>query len=689
MELYYSFSAFINAILSFLLGFFVLSRNIKGRVNQTFALFSFSIGIWSLFYIMWPLSEDKESALIWFRLLHIGSIFISITFLHFVTAWLGTTKKNRLIIIIGYIISFYFLLNIFSNNFIKDVEQKFSFEYWGVPGYLYHIYLLFFFLYLFYSVFILIKHYRISKGLKRKQIGIITTGTLIAYVGGSTNYFLWYDINIPPYGNIFVSFFVVLTAYAIVRHRFMGMKMVVSRIFNYILLAVFSLLYYCLISFFATFYLGGIYSSKSLMFGFFVAIVFAFIFVKLLAYGQKVSDKIFYKGNNPIKEVDNLILKLGHAEKTSDFFNIISRELFSFLDSEKIGLMISDHNIYCSINYRFKKSIEERIFINNELFEIIEGSNLKNKIIIKNEITGDNKLLNYLEFLNIEILSPLYYEKNIIGYLVFSNKISNEPYTKEEIEYIELMSFKIANILFNVLRIKRLKRKIKKYKNLHASFSNITKDQILTPLTIINNFLKTGSGSKSHEDQQQIISSCLRRNEKIKKVIDNFTVASEIEAGILNFDFKPTDVLSLFNEIVSDEKYKDRIILKQENIDIKNSPFINTNRAYIKKVIVNILENALLYGEGKKVEVVIKKKNNKLIFSIIDYGIGSLEEDRGHIFNKFYRGKEAKRINKNGLGLGLYVAKKIIEKHEGGEILFRSKEGGKGSIFEIYLVVVE
>jgi len=92
---------------------------------------------------------------------------------------------------------------------------KFSMEYWAEPGILYHLYLIMFFGFFLYASYLMIKQFKIEIGFKKSQMKFVLAGMILSFLGGSTNYFLFYDINFPPYGNILASSFVIFAAYGV------------------------------------------------------------------------------------------------------------------------------------------------------------------------------------------------------------------------------------------------------------------------------------------------------------------------------------------------------------------------------------------------------------------------------------------------------------------------------------------
>ncbi len=109
-----------------------------------------------------------------------------------------------------------------------------------------------------------------------------------------------------------------------------------------------------------------------------------------------------------------------------------------------------------------------------------------------------------------------------------------------------------------------------------------------------------------------------------------------------------------------------------------------TDPEKIKMVVENLISNAIKYTtSGGKIEIKLMKKNQNLIFEIKDNGVGIPEEQIDQVFSKFFRSDNAVRYQTEGTGLGLYIAKNIVEQ-SGGNIWFQSIEN-IGSLFSFSL----
>jgi signal transduction histidine kinase len=111
---------------------------------------------------------------------------------------------------------------------------------------------------------------------------------------------------------------------------------------------------------------------------------------------------------------------------------------------------------------------------------------------------------------------------------------------------------------------------------------------------------------------------------------------------------------------------------------------IVADKLRVSQVIGNILDNAIRFSpQGRQVNVELKEENNEYVISITDQGIGVRPEYMDHIFERFYRVRNTASRQYSGIGLGLFVARAIVEAH-GGHIWVSSNQG-LGSTFSFTL----
>jgi signal transduction histidine kinase len=234
MQYFLSIDSLLTGITALFFGFIVLIKNRKNVINQTGFLLTLATAFWAFGYWRWlAIYDDKDLALFWVRILSVGSTLIPVFYFHWIVSLLELNKQKKPLIIACYVIAAFFLLFSFSPLFVRDVEPTGPFSFWPKAGPLYSIYLfLIYFGAVIYAIYLLISQYKHSVGIKRQQIKYVLLGSILGFGGGATNFFLWYDINILPVGNVLVIFYPIIFSYSIIRHHLMNIRVIATEIFT-------------------------------------------------------------------------------------------------------------------------------------------------------------------------------------------------------------------------------------------------------------------------------------------------------------------------------------------------------------------------------------------------------------------------------------------------------------------------
>jgi len=233
-------------------------------------------------------------------------------------------------------------------------------------------------------------------------------------------------------------------------------------------------------------------------------------------------------------------------------------------------------------------------------------------------------------------------------------------------------------ILHNITREKLVER-------MKTEFVSLAAHQLRTPLSAIKWTLKMfleGDLGKMTKEQKEFLDGTYKSNEKMIVLINDLLNVTRIEEGRYLYGLTLTDVEDLINSIVDSHKGK----AKERNLILgfrkpeKKLPKVMLDVEKMNIAITNLLNNAVRYTpSGGKVLISLKQTKKGIEFSIKDTGAGIPENQQKRVFTKFFRGANAIRMETEGTGLGLFIAKNIIEAHK-GKIWFESKEG-KGTTF--------
>lgn len=217
-----------------------------------------------------------------------------------------------------------------------------------------------------------------------------------------------------------------------------------------------------------------------------------------------------------------------------------------------------------------------------------------------------------------------------------------------------------------------------------AEFITIASHQLRTPPATIKWYLSAvlaGDYGKLSPEVSPVIEKAAITNNHLISLIEDMLNVSRIERGKMEFLFEPTDT----NELAQ-FAYEQLIPMAQNkklkftyNAPKKALPKILADKEKLRQVMNNLIDNAIKYTRQGGITVSLQKLGGDIKFQVEDTGKGISAQEKEEIFLKYSRGKESVK-HSAGLGLGLYVAKSIIDQHK-GKIWAESEGEGKGSRF--------
>jgi len=269
----------------------------------------------------------------------------------------------------------------------------------------------------------------------------------------------------------------------------------------------------------------------------------------------------------------------------------------------------------------------------------------------------------------------------IFGYFLIRS-VYQEVRSREEIE-------RLAGDL------EKANEELKKLDAAKSEFISLAGHQLRAPLTAIKGYssmIIEGSFGVIEKTASEALSRIFASADQLVKITSDLLDLSRIESGRFRYDFVAVD----FGEMTERAVKEFEATAKERGLELKleresGASFkISADSAKIYEAIVNLIDNALKYSKpGGTVLVFLKmagsqhgKKN--LVYSVKDSGIGIKTEDLPKLFTKFARTDESKKVRPDGMGLGLYFVKKIVEDH-GGRVWAESEGAGKGSVFYVEL----
>lgn len=680
--IFYPISALINAITSTIVCIIALIRNPRSRLNRSFCYFAASVAFWSYFYFLWQISRDPTAALLWCRILMAGAIFIPSTFLHFSVTLIKQREKYLKAIKSCYIISTLFLILDFTPFFIKDVRPRLFFPYWPTAGISYLPFLLVFFGLTLYAHILMFKQYQKLNGFERNQIKYVFIGTAIGFLGGSTNYPLWFDVPVLPVGNVLVAVYVFLVAFAIIKYRLMDIDLAWRYGLSYCIYALVSIAIFIPLIFLLKDSLLGL-----ILLGFFGFLVAPFIYSKLTKYLQPaiLGTKYSYWDNlkdfwDKQREVYTSSQLFDVLEEIPAVMGIKSYSFFMFDRSRNVFVPLA----YAGLDGVFDPSqaqVLNTIYSDDSLPVYLAK---ERRIIIRDDLTSrtdtaHQPLIDQMNSIMAQLSVPLFVTGKLTAILNLGPRQNQEMYHEQDME-----------------RLREITRIAEKHLS-HISFfessiffSGSVAHDIRKPFRqgIINNFLNDIAKEPLSVAQKQALDNLKHLLGNIYSMSEDMVSAFKNLELFLKTGFKPQKID--YAKLINEESKPFEILAGQKGITLeislpKKELFLQADPLSVKRILNELLSNAFKYTDKGciKIKVSQYQENNhkEIITEVTDTGCGIAEENRNEIWELFKRGKSVQA--KEGEGIGLAMVRQLAEAN-GGKISLNSSKGN-GSNFILRL----
>jgi signal transduction histidine kinase len=284
---------------------------------------------------------------------------------------------------------------------------------------------------------------------------------------------------------------------------------------------------------------------------------------------------------------------------------------------------------------------------------------------------------------------PLTVRDRVIGVLEVVNKTAEEGFSQDDIQIATTLSSQAAIAIENARLLDELQqayRDLSEIDQLKGDFVSIASHELRTPLAVIlgyATFLRDNIQGEGSEQLDIVLSSAL----KLRALIDDMVNLRHIQTDDVQlartiFPLKQLvlDVTKEFSEIIAGKQ-----LILTTKFTPSDSPLnIDADRQNIYLVLANLLNNAIKYTpEGGRIHVNVELKGHKYWVNVIDTGIGIPKADYERIFDQFYQVEPSLTRKYQGMGLGLSIAKGMVEVHDGR--IWVESVVGKGSNFVVVL----
>ena len=279
-------------------------------------------------------------------------------------------------------------------------------------------------------------------------------------------------------------------------------------------------------------------------------------------------------------------------------------------------------------------------------------------------------------FLSVPVISK---NGNVVGGLFFGHPKAAK-FTRDHESLVESVAMQAGIALDNA----QLYDEIKVLNSKKDEFIGLASHELKTPLTSITAYLQVLARSLTNENNRIFVNKSIAQVNKLSALISDLLDVSKIEAGKLQLARESFDLKSLLIEAIeliqlSNVQHKIKLHTSIDQLAVSGDP------QRIEQVLINLMTNAIKYAPSSfEINIVLDYADNYARIGVSDNGIGLLPENREHIFSRFFR-VDGLSPHMSGLGIGLYICREIIERHNGK--IWVESDYGRGSTFWFTLPV--
>ena len=720
------FLPLLSTVFVFGLGVFVLLKDIRSKTNILFGLFCLGTTVWLFGTFMMFRSQTNAAAIFWDRVIYIGGILNPILLYHFGRAFLDK-KKKRGVLWLGYILALFFLIISRTDYFAADL-YKYS---WGVhtqARLFHHPFLVYFVGFMILFLVDVLGGMKHATGVKKAQIKYIFLALLAMAVVGTPAFLPAYGIDIYPFAYLSGAIFAGIVAYAITCHRLLGITVILRKTTVYLatFLVTISLFLVSLLSL-----------PKMLKFeipwqaipsGILSMCVAALVFPALLNLFESMANKYFfaslYQSEKVLNELKKEVLTIINLPQLLD---LVCKTLKDCFHLRRVGVLLYDpktskYQALLAEGFRPQNGLtlvrnnfltqylteNKRPLVYQELKPILDTIQKTQK----SKIAAIKKLSFHMKKIEASVCCPLISKNRLIGVLLLGPKVSKEPYFREDIEFLENLSYQVSVGLENARlysemkdfsakleaevkeRTKELKKaydKLKELDKMKDEFISITSHELRTPMTAVQGYLwmLQKKGGELNAKQKKYLERAQGGSERMIRLINDMLDVSRIEQERVELEIRTVELTPIIEEVVDELKIK----AKKKKLKLeflagdRPLPPVKADAGKVRRILTNLLDNALKFTEEGGVTIEGYKKGRFVQVNVTDTGRGISKEDLPRLFKKFGRLESdfVTAAEAGGTGLGLYISRALVERMR-GKISVQSTPK-KGSTFSFTLPV--
>lgn len=508
---------------------------------------------------------------------------------------------------------------------------------------------------------------------------------------------------------IFVSGFIfcIGTFFGIFRHQLFDVRPLVMRTVSYAAsLLTLAVIYFILAQLLSVLFLQNrvTYDVSLSPFNIIIALLLALLFQPIQLFFNRVTNKFFFRKSY---DIDNFYTSLNRKlTSTTDLRRlliIIANEVGGTLKSEQTFFLIYSRGPRDISAGTGNHSVVPRADA-KALDEYFSQKKGESNVVAARLLESRDPIYKLLTSHRVEVVLRLSQNDVTLGYLFLGNHLVSN-YTARDIKLLDTIQQELVIAIQNVRSFDEIKElnatlqqridsatkelrtsnaQLQRLDEAKDEFISMASHQLRTPLTSIKGYISMlleGDVGKVTPDQKHLLDEAFISSERMVRLIGDFLNVSRLQTGKFVVEKQPVDLAKVVGQEI--DSLLPNAAARGLNFSYKapkNIPELELDDSKIRQVIMNFADNAIYYSKEKStIKINLKADKSWVEFTVKDSGIGVPEKEKDQLFNKFFRATNARKQRPDGTGVGLFLAKKVIDAHD-GQIIFESKEG-RGSTF--------
>jgi signal transduction histidine kinase len=317
------------------------------------------------------------------------------------------------------------------------------------------------------------------------------------------------------------------------------------------------------------------------------------------------------------------------------------------------------------------------------------------KRVLVNNTATEPEYVCVFEEVQSEVVMPIRIGDTIVGILDLQSDRLN-AFDDSDLMILSTLAHAVGTALQNAdsyHRLERINAKLAQTAQQKDEIVQIVAHDFRSPLTVIRGYMDflLKKADWKDERQKEIMETVSLQAQRLQKLAEATLKASRLDSGEISFSYEKVDFNSFLKHLITPWSEKHEFLIRPD----PELPLVRADSGRMQEVMENLLSNAIKYSpEGGRIEVIARCVETDalpdnlfeassvphLLVSVSDEGVGIPSKNRDLLFNRFSRLHHNKKIE--GIGLGLYITKKIIEAH-GGRIWLEDQEKGAKFCFAI------